>query len=178
MLGVVASSKTTVSSLQARFQACHFCFPWHMATEAVLVSFCVLTTTATLPRCSFHFPKTNLGPGPSKTVTPLICVHERHVRECCLRLITSRTAAFQLPINKKDPAGFRRLCRGHCGSPVSPGSSCTSPWALRGLSSDPLILWYYVKMEGELIGKPWLLNDTTGGLVALHLLCVCVCGEC
>lgn len=37
--------QTTISSLQARFQACHFCFPWHRATEAVLVSFCVFTTT-------------------------------------------------------------------------------------------------------------------------------------
>lgn len=40
--------QTTVSSLQARFQTCHFCFPWRRATESVLVSFCVLTTTTTL----------------------------------------------------------------------------------------------------------------------------------
>lgn len=37
--------QTTIPSLQARFQTCHFCFPWHRATEAVLVSFCVLTNT-------------------------------------------------------------------------------------------------------------------------------------
>lgn len=68
--------QTTVSSLQARFQTCHFCFPWHGATKAVLVSFCVLTTAtllcSALLQSSFHFPKTNLGPGPSRTVTPLM----------------------------------------------------------------------------------------------------------
>lgn len=40
--------QTTVSSLQARFQTCHLCFPWHRASVVVLVSLCVLTTTATL----------------------------------------------------------------------------------------------------------------------------------
>lgn len=42
--------QTTVSSLQAGFHTCHFCFPWHMATEAILVSFCALT--ATLLHCA------------------------------------------------------------------------------------------------------------------------------
>lgn len=41
------------------------------------------------------------------------------------------------------------------------------------------MLWGYVKVEGELIGQPWLLNDSTGGLVALPLVCVCGGGgEC
>lgn len=39
--------QTTISFLQVRFQTCLFCFPWHSATDAVLVSFCVLTTTTT-----------------------------------------------------------------------------------------------------------------------------------
>lgn len=71
-----------------------------------------------------------------------------------------------------EPCWFQSLCRGNSGSPVPPGSSCTSPWPLGGLSSDPPILWDYVKVEGELIGQPWLLNDTTGGLVALPLVCM------
>ncbi len=91
-----------------------------------------------------------------------MCMHERHVRECCLWLITSRTATFQPPINKTNPAGFQRLCRGDSGSPVPPGSSCSSPWPLGGLSSDPPILWEYVKVEGELIGQPWLLIASGG----------------
>lgn len=99
-------------------------------------------------------------------------LQERHVRECCLWLIISRTATFQLPINKTNPADFQSLCRGDSDSPVPPGSSCTSPWPLGGLASDPPILWDYVKVEGELIGQPWPLNETTGGLVALPLVCV------
>lgn len=133
---------------------------------------CSLPLCPSLLQHSFHFPKTNLGPRPSKTVTPLMCLHERHVRECCLWLITSRTTTFQLRINKANPAGFQRLCRGDCGSPVSFASSCTSHWPLGGLSSDPLILRYYIKVVGELIGKRWLLSDTPGDLVALHLVCV------
>lgn len=39
--------QTTISFLQVKFQTCLFCFPWHSATDAVLVSFCVLTTTTT-----------------------------------------------------------------------------------------------------------------------------------
>lgn len=101
-----------------------------------------------------------------------MCMHERHVRECCLWLITSRTSTFQLPINKANPAGFQRLCCGDSGSPVPLVSSCTSPWPLGGLSSDPPILWDDVKVEGELIGQPWLLNDTAGDLVTLALVCV------
>lgn len=99
-----------------------------------------------------------------------MCMHERHVSECCLWLITSRTTAFQLLINKANPAGFLRLCSGDSASLVPPDSSCTSPRPLGGLSSDPPILWDYVKVEGELIGQLWLLKDTTGGLVALALV--------
>lgn len=83
-------------------------------------------------------------------------MHERHVRECCLWLITSRTTTFQLPINKAIPAAFQRLCRGDSGSRIPPDSPCTSPWPLGGLYSDPPILWDYVKVEGELIGC-WLI---------------------
>lgn len=96
-------------------------------------------------------------------------MHERHVRECCQWLITSRTCfTSELPVNKANPASFWRFCRGDSGSPVPPGSSCTSSWSLGGLSSDPPILWDYVKMEGELIGQPWLLTATSGAL--LHSL--------
>lgn len=49
-------------------------------------------------------------------------MHERHVRECCLWLITSRTTTFQLPINKADPAAFQRLCCGNFSSRVPPGA--------------------------------------------------------
>lgn len=58
-----------------------------------------------------------------------------------------------------------------CCYPVASASFCTSPWPLEGLSSDPLICCYYVKVVGELIGKRWLLNDTPGGPVALRLVC-------
>lgn len=102
-----------------------------------------------------------------------MCMHERHVRECCLWLITSRTTTFQLLINKTNSAGFQRLCCGDSASQVPPDSSCTSPWPVGGYPSDPPILWDYVKVDGELIGHPWLLNDTTGGLVDSG-----VCGEC
>lgn len=60
-----------------------------------------------------------------------MCMHERHVRQCCLWLITSRTTTFQLPINKANPAGFQRLCCGDSGSPVPLDSSCISPLAIR-----------------------------------------------
>lgn len=33
-------------------------------------------------------------------------MHERHVRECCLWLITSRATIFELLVNKVDPARF------------------------------------------------------------------------
>ncbi len=69
-----------------------------------------------------------------------------------------------------NPAGFLRLCRGDSGSPVPPDTSCASPWPIGGLSSDPPILWDYVKMEEELIGQSWLLKDTSGGLAALVLV--------
>lgn len=101
-----------------------------------------------------------------------MCMHERHVRECCLWLITSRTATFQLHINKANPAGFQRLYHGDSCSPLHPGSSFSSPWPLGGLFSDPLVLWDHVEVEGELIGQQWQLNDTTGGLVALPLVCM------
>lgn len=69
-----------------------------------------------------------------------------------------------------NPAGFQRLCHGDSGSPIPPNTSRTSPWLLGGLSSDPPILWDYIKVEEELIGQSWLLKDTSGGLVALALV--------
>lgn len=36
--------QTTIFFLRAGFQTFYFCFPWHSATVAVLVSFCVFTT--------------------------------------------------------------------------------------------------------------------------------------
>lgn len=168
--------QTTISPLKARFQTCHSCFPWHTATEAVLVSLCVCTnttSTTTLLQCSLHFPKTNPASGPSKTVMPLrgesLNVHAWEACERVLSVVNNKQ-------NRYIPAAYkqgrpRRFSEALLWRLQLSGSSwrppCTLFRALGGLSSDPGLLWDSEKDDGE---TNW--SVMAGGLVVLPLVCV------
>lgn len=133
-----------------------------------------------LLQCSFHFPKTNLGPRPSKTVTPLMGESLNvHAWEACERVLS----VVNNKQNRHIPAAYKQ------GEPC--WFSQALPWRLWLSGSSWLFLYLTLAIRRSLLwpSDPLGIHNGGGGTkwsamaVEWHHWRPCciasgVCGEC